>query len=464
MTNTTAILITLIIYKVVLILIGLWANKRTQSTSDYFLGGRKLGPWVAALSASASSSSAWTLLGVSGAAYLWGLPAIWLFPATLSGFMLNWFWVAPRLSVHGQKVGAITLTDVLATSDGGETVKELRWMASAIILFCFVFYVASQFDAAGQSFQSTFGMDKNSSIILGAGIILIYTLLGGFWAVSVSDTLQGIMMALSAIILPIVAVTNAGVEAMINNLSGQALFSSHTGMGGIIALGFILGTMGIGIAYPGQPHVVNRFMAIEGDKKIKQGRAIAIGWALIIYPGMIFLGWAGRVITDIAGHEQILIVLGNQLLPPVLAGIILAAVLSAIMSTADSQLLVAASSVSHDLKERKEEHSLHHTRIVVTIICVVAVVMAIAVDKSIYSRVLFAFSAMGAAFGPLLLGRMLGGVPRIHAIAAMFSGFVLTLIFYYIDFKPEGNPLERLVPFAVAMLIVQLGRQYKKQK
>ncbi|MDP6276786.1 MAG: sodium/proline symporter [Candidatus Marinimicrobia bacterium] len=459
MTKPTAILVTLVIYKIVLILIGLWANKRTKSTSDYFLGGRKLGPWVAALSASASSSSAWTLLGVSGAAYLWGLPAIWLFPATLSGFMINWFYIAPRLSVHGAKVGAITLTDVLATDDNGLSIKELRWLASVIILFCFVFYIASQFDAAGQSFQFTFGMDKNISILLGAGIILIYTLLGGFWAVSVSDTLQGIMMALSAIILPIVAVSQAGLGNIVASFSNQSIFSSPSGMGGIVALGFIFGTLGIGIGYPGQPHVVNRFMAIEPGEKVRQGRMIAIGWALIIYPGMIFLGWAGRILMDIAGHEQILIVMGNQLLPPVLAGIILAAVLSAIMSTADSQLLVAASSVSHDLKSSGEEFSLNQTRIVVAVICVIAVFMAIFVDKSIYSRVLFAFSAMGAAFGPLLIGRMQGGVPKINAISAMAVGFFGTLLFYYSEMKPEGNPLERLIPFALAFIIVQMGRK-----
>ncbi|MBT4065455.1 MAG: sodium/proline symporter [Candidatus Marinimicrobia bacterium] len=459
MTKPTAILVTLVIYKIVLILIGLWANKRTKSTSDYFLGGRKLGPWVAALSASASSSSAWTLLGVSGAAYLWGLPAIWLFPATLSGFMINWFYIAPRLSVHGAKVGAITLTDVLAKDDNGFSIKELRWLASVIILFCFVFYIASQFDAAGQSFQSTFGIDKNISIILGAGIILIYTLLGGFWAVSVSDTIQGIMMALSAIILPIVAVSQAGLGNIVASFSNQSIFSSPSGMGGIVALGFIFGTLGIGIGYPGQPHVVNRFMAIEPGEKVRQGRMIAFGWALIIYPGMIFLGWAGRILMDIAGHEQILIVMGNQLLPPVLAGIILAAVLSAIMSTADSQLLVAASSVSHDLKSSGEEFSLNQTRIVVAVICVISVFMAIFVDKSIYSRVLFAFSAMGAAFGPLLIGRMQGGVPKNNAISAMAVGFFGTLLFYYSDMKPEGNPLERLIPFSLAFIIVQMGRK-----
>ena len=459
MTKPTAILVTLVIYKIVLILIGLWANKRTKSTSDYFLGGRKLGPWVAALSASASSSSAWTLLGVSGAAYLWGLPAIWLFPATLSGFMINWFYIAPRLSVHGAKVGAITLTDVLAKDDNGFSIKELRWLASVIILFCFVFYIASQFDAAGQSFQSTFGIDKNISIILGAGIILIYTLLGGFWAVSVSDTIQGIMMALSAIILPIVAVSQAGLGNIVASFSNQSIFSSPSGMGGIVALGFIFGTLGIGIGYPGQPHVVNRFMAIEPGEKVRQGRMIAFGWALIIYPGMIFLGWAGRILMDITGHEQILIVMGNQLLPPVLAGIILAAVLSAIMSTADSQLLVAASSVSHDLKSSGEEFSLNQTRIVVAVICVISVFMAIFVDKSIYSRVLFAFSAMGAAFGPLLIGRMQGGVPKNNAISAMAVGFFGTLLFYYSDMKPEGNPLERLIPFSLAFIIVQMGRK-----
>ena len=391
MDSSLAILITLIFYKVILIIIGIWANRRTNNTSDYFLGGGKLGPWVAALSASASSSSAWTLLGVSGAAYLWGLPAIWLFPATLSGFIINWLYIAPRLSSYGRKINALTLTDVLATDQNGESIRLIRWIASSIILFCFIFYIASQFDAAGQSFQSTFGIKKNISILIGATIILVYTLLGGFWAVSVTDTLQGVMMAISAIILPIVAIIHVGLNDILSNLSNQSLFLSPAGFGGIISLGFILGTMGIGIGYPGQPHVVNRFLAIKPGQSIKDGRKIAIVWALIIYPGMILLGWAGRLLVDIPKNEQILIEMSNQLLPPVIAGIILASVLSAIMSTADSQLLVAASSISHDLKGKNDEFSLKDTRIVVAVICVLAVAMAIFVDKTIYSRVLFAF-------------------------------------------------------------------------
>jgi sodium/proline symporter len=198
-------------------------------------------------------------------------------------------------------------------------------------------------------------------------------------------------------------------------------------------------------------------MALESGDKVKKARLIAICWALIIYPGMILLGWSGRVLVDIAGYEQILIVLGNQLLHPIFAGIILAAVLSAIMSTADSQLLVAASSISYDLKDKNENHSLFNTRIIVVLICLIAVLMAIFVDKSIYSRVLFAFSAMGAAFGPLLLGRLQGKVKDINALVAMGTGFFMTLIFYYSSLKPEGNPLERLVPFIMAYIIVQLG-------
>ncbi|SVC37793.1 uncharacterized protein METZ01_LOCUS290647, partial [marine metagenome] len=391
MDSSLAILITLIFYKVILIIIGIWANRRTKNTSDYFLGGGKLGPWVAALSASASSSSAWTLLGVSGAAYLWGLPAIWLFPATLSGFVINWFYIAPRLSSYGRNINALTLTDVLATDQNGESIRLIRWIASSIILFCFIFYIASQFDAAGQSFQSTFGIKKNISILIGATIILVYTLLGGFWAVSVTDTLQGIMMAISAIILPFVAIMHVGFNNIISNLSIQSLFLSPAGFGGIISFGFIIGTMGIGIGYPGQPHVVNRFLAIKPGQSIKDGKIIAIVWALIIYPGMILLGWAGRLLVDIPKNEQILIEMSNQLLPPVIAGIILASVLSAIMSTADSQLLVAASSISHDLKGKSDEFSLKDTRIIVAVICVLAVAMAIFVDKTIYSRVLFAF-------------------------------------------------------------------------
>ncbi len=477
MNQSSSIIFVLLLYKAVLIGFGIWASRRTHDTADYLLGGRKLGPWVAAISASASSSSAWTLLGVSGAAYLYGLSAIWLLPATLSGFLINWILIAPRLASHSRKINALTLTDVLATDDELQSSMSLRWISSLVILFCFVFYIASQFDAAGQSFQSVFGLEKQTSILFGAGIILLYTLLGGFWAVSLTDTFQGIMMALASFILPLVAFLSVGPVALWEMLSSQSALLSPSGAGGILALGYILGTLGIGIGYPGQPHVVNRFMAIEESNtsesgasgssasgtsnslNIQKARKIAIGWACIIYPGMIVLGWSGRLLLDIPAHEQILIEMSTALFPPIVSGIILAAVLSAIMSTADSQLLVASSSVSHDLRKGDKEWSVFQTRIAVVVICALSVAMALFVDKSIYSRVLFAFSAMGSAFGPLLIGRLQGGVRSGYAIAAVLAGFLLTLFFYYLPFQSEGSPLERLVPFVASFGIVQLGRR-----
>jgi sodium/proline symporter len=193
---TSSVLTTLIAYNAILIGVGLWANSRTQDVEGFYLGGRGLGPWVAAISASASSSSAWTLLGVSGAAYAWGLPALWLFPATVGGFLFNWSFVAPRLRSLSASEGSVTLSEMLAPKGLGELRQLVLRVAAAIIVFSFIFYIASQFEAAGKAFESVFGLPKSISILIGAGIVLVYTLLGGFWAVSVTDSVQGILMDL----------------------------------------------------------------------------------------------------------------------------------------------------------------------------------------------------------------------------------------------------------------------------
>lgn len=207
MTETGAILVTLVVYKVLLVGIGVVANRRTHDTADFFLGGRSMGPWVAALSASASSSSAWSLLGVSGAAYAWGLSAIWLLPACVGGFALNWFVIAPRLRAHSAETGALTVTDVLVGPRRPNAERAVRiWVArvaSAIVLVSLLVYVASQFHGAGKTFAETFGMDLRAAVLLGAGIVAIYTLLGGFWAVSITDTLQGVVMAIAAVAVPV---------------------------------------------------------------------------------------------------------------------------------------------------------------------------------------------------------------------------------------------------------------------
>ncbi|MEM7278456.1 MAG: sodium/proline symporter, partial [Pseudomonadota bacterium] len=377
-------LITLIVYACLLLGIGLWAQRRTHSNSDYLLGGRALGPWVAGISASASSSSAWTLLGVSGAAYYWGLSAIWLFPATLGGFLINWLVVAPRLQAISQKTGALTLSEVLAPAELNARRAIVLRVAAMIILFSFVFYIASQFEGAAKAFDVYFGWPRELGILLGVAVVLAYTLLGGFWAASVSDTLQGLMMSAAALILPIAALIHFGgaggfMEAFDSSATASA--GALTGeFGGVAALLFVLGTLGIGLGYPGQPHVVNRFMALKDESSLRRARVIALTWAVLIYSGMLIVGWSARsIIGELADGEQALFLLSEQLLPAVVSGVLLAAVLSAIMSTADSQLLVAASTLSHDwnLAQRGQASSMGHSRGLLIVLCVLSALLAI---------------------------------------------------------------------------------------
>ncbi|MBT8130645.1 MAG: sodium/proline symporter [Gammaproteobacteria bacterium] len=460
MSKIQVILLTLIVYKITLIVIGLWAQRRTRNNTDFFLGGRRLGPVVAAISASASSSSAWTLLGVSGAAYTWGLSAIWLFPATVGGFLVNWLWVAPRLMPVSRASGALTLPEFLAgqSSLRGVILK----ITTAIILFSFLFYIAAQFQAAGDAFASTFDMSMQAAVLIGAAIVLLYTLLGGFWAVSVTDTLQGLLMALTAIILPVSALLAVGgFTDLMNGLGrvGDLASLSPTGKhAGIAAAGFVAGTLGIGLGYPGQPHVVNRFMALRDETALRHATVIAIVWAVIVYAGMILLGLCGRVLIEGQGSgEQVFFVLSDQLFPPVVAGVMIAAVLSAIMSTADSQLLTAASSVSHDLRLVRKDSGLRYTRIVVVVLSVAAVALALLAPQSIFSRVLFAWHAIGSAFGPIVFLRLAGfDIAARALVASMLCGFFLTVFLYWMPDTP-GDFAERLMPFMLALLIAGTG-------
>lgn len=455
------ILYTLIAYGIVLLGIGFWAQGRNRDNTDYFLGGRRFGPWLAALSGSASSSSAWTLLAVSGAAYTWGLSALWLFPATLSGFLINWFLIAPRLRVLSRETGAITLAEIVAPAEFGAARKTVLRVAAAIVLFCFIFYIASQFEGAGKAFQSHFGWPREAAILSGVAIVLAYTFLGGFWAVSVSDMVQGLMMAAAAVLVPLAALfALGGPGALVSALAASASPAelSLTGAyGGAMGIAFVLGTLGIGLGYPGQPHVVNRFMALRDEPALRRGRVIAISWAVLVYGGMLLLGLCARVLYDIADGEQVLFEVSARVLPPFVAGIVLAAVLSAIMSTADSQLLVAASSVAHDWHAGTPGRTsrLSASRATVVLLCVAAALLAIFVAEDIFTRVLFAWHAVGSAFGPLVLMRVLGyHVSARGTLATLLTGFGLTVLLHWLPHTP-GDAAERLLPLAVALLIAR---------
>jgi sodium/proline symporter len=464
MSHGQAVLVTLILYKLVLVGLGLLSQRRVRDGVDFFLGGRGLGPTVAAISASASSSSAWTLLGVSGAAYAWGLSAVWLFPACVGGFALNWYGLARRLRSASRSSGAVTVTEVLAGPPGQSLHGAITRVAAFIVLFSLSFYVASQFQAAGKAFHETFQWGMTESILLGSAVVILYTLLGGFWAVSLTDTLQGLVMAATAAVLPVAALVAVGgpgdlLQAMRSIEVGDFL-SLTRNWAGPAGVGFVLGVLGIGLGYPGQPHVVNRFMALQpGERPLRRARWMAMAWAVVVYAGMLLLGWCGRVLYPALADREVLFVRAtNDLFPPVLAGVMLAAVLSAIMSTADSQLLVAGSAVTQDLKlgGPTARTMLRRSRLVVVLLSVGAVGAALYGSQEIFSRVLFAWSAMGAAFGPALLVTVLRGPPAPgRVLAAMVLGFVLSVTAYNLALPASHKGFwERVVPFAVATAIL----------
>lgn len=464
MDYTTTVLITLILYKIVLVGIGFYANQKTSSTEDYFIGGRGLGPWVAAISSAASASSAWTLLGMSGAAYAMGLSALWIVPAVVGGYMFNWLWLAPKLQKKAAAEQSVTLSELLANGSGKLT-RPILWLCSLCIVFAFTFYIAAQFQAAGTTFASTFDVSMEGSILLGTTIILIYTLLGGFWAVSITDTLQGLLMALAGLVLPVAGLIAIGGPSelwqQMHNVFTTTQMSLTGEHSGLVAIAFIFGLLGIGLGNPGQPHVVNRMMALRDEKSVQQAKFIAIGWSAIVITGMLIVGWCAKVLIEpVANSEQALLDVTNLLFPPVVAGIIIAAILSAIMSTADSQLLVSASAISYDISENKNnKHSLLYSRLTVVIMCVISMLIALYAPDDIFSRVLFAWNALGAAFGPLLIVKVISkSVDGRYAFAAIFTGFTLSVILSLFPSAP-GDYLERIIPFVLAFIIAWLGRR-----
>jgi len=466
MEKTTIVALTLGGYQLLLVAIGIWASSRTKSTEDFFLGGRMLGPVVAAISYSASASSAWTLLGVSGAAYVLGVSVVWIAAGSISGMLVAWFWIGPRLMAYSRERGQITLTEFLADDISGGLRRWIVAAASVIIIFSFIFYVAAQFQGAGHTFASSFGLSMTSSIILGAVIIMVYTLLGGFWAVCVTDAVQGGLMGLTALLLPWVAMNEAGgfgeFYAALSAVSSPQQLSFTAGNATLVALGMILGGLSISFGTYGQPHLLVRFMALRDEKSLRQARLITIVWYLVVFGGMCILGLVGHVLQPaIDNPETVLFVLTDNLFTPIVGALLLAAVLSAIMSTADSQLLVAASAIAHDLGlgRRRAQRSLLISRLTIIVLVTLAVAVALYLPERIFSRVLFAWIALGSAFGPTVFLRLAGArLQPAGVLLSILTGFTLAVIFYLLPDTP-GDVLERMAPFCAALAVLLFFRQ-----
>jgi sodium/proline symporter len=440
-------------YCAAMLAIGAWAARRTRDAEEFFLGGRRLGPWLAALSQGATQSSAWTMVGVSGAAFAWGLPAVWIWLSVVAGYAVNWFWIAPRLRRLSVEEGSLTLVQLLAGRAGGPRAALLRRSASAVIVFSFLFYVAAQFQAAGQAFALALDLPLAACVLAGSAIIVAYTLVGGFWAASVTDFVQALLMLLVAVLLPAAALLEAGGPGPLLQGLGAAPASAELfgGRDAAAAAAFVAGTMGIGLAAPGQPHVVNHFMAARDERALRQGGAIALAWIALVLAGMLVVGWSAHLLAfPPARAEDALFAAAGAWLPPLAAALVTVAVLAAIMSTVDSQLITATSSITLDWSGSGAPAK---ARAALLCFSVVAAAIALLAPATIYSRVLFAWNALGAAFGPLVVLTVMGRRPGPGAaLAGLWTGFALTVAFY-LAADAEGDVLERSVPFAVALAL-----------
>jgi len=438
MTADAGILAIVVIYMGILLGIGFYAARRTKSSEEYFLAGRSLGSWVTAISSTAASESGWVVLGAVGMTYKEGVTALWFAPGCLAGYWTNLYWLAPRLRREAERTGALTLPDLLAMRFGGDPRHLVRLTGVVVIFLCLAGYVAAQMTATGKAMEAILGVDYRTGIVAGGAMIVVYTLMGGFRAVSLTDFFQGLIMVGALVVMPILVVGKVGgYGAMLTRLAAvdPGLVSVTGNRSGFALFGFLVGLVGIGLGYPGQPHVLTRYMAASGDEKIRQTQVIAMVWGVLVFYGAGFLGLAGRILMPgLKDAEQLFPLLSRQLLHPLVAGVMLAAILSAIMSTVSSQLLVAASAISRDVfeqvlgKGRSARSSVLAGRITVLGLGLVALLVSIQDVRVVFWFVLFAWSGLGAAFGPvLLLGLYTDRLTRHGALAGMITGFVVTI-------------------------------------
>ncbi len=439
MTELTAVIGTVFFLYVLLMLgIGYVTSRNTHSPADFFLADRSLKAWVTAISSTASSESAWAVLGTVGLAYKDGLSALWFLPGCLLGYAINWFFIAERLRKHSHEEHALTIPDYLE-SHFKDTSNLLRIISVVIIFSCMMAYVAAQFTAIGKTFDAIFGISHLMSITVGGSIVIVYTMMGGFRAVVWTDFIQGIIMVLGIALLAIVAVWSlGGFSGMVQQVH-QASPDTLAWMGGKTTAAFfgsMVGLLGIGLGYPGQPHVINRYMAAKDTKTIERGVWIAISWGLIIYSSAIILGIAGNALfPGLEDPEHLFPRAADALLPTVVTAIVLTGVLAAIMSTVSAQIIVAAATVAHDVYTKIFNRTLSHqkilrvSRITILVLGLGAMAIALMETRVIFWFVLFAWSGLGASFGPVILFTLYSKNVTIQgAVAGMLTGFLTTIV------------------------------------
>ncbi|MBP3088989.1 sodium/proline symporter PutP [Corynebacterium sp. sy017] len=479
MSEHTWFIVAIIIYMATMLAIGYWSYRQTSEYDDYVLAGRGLNPFVAALSAGASDMSGWLLMGLPGALFVTGMSELWIAIGLLIGCWANWKWVAPRLRAYSEVADDSITIPSFFENRLKDNSHILRIASSVIIIVFFTFYVSSGMVSGGKYFESTFGANYIDGMLIVAVITVAYTFIGGFLAVSYTDAVQGSLMFISLVIVPVFALfylddpssiwtwaTEHDYGPYTEGIGNPQYFSMISG----VSAATIIGNLAWGLGYFGQPHIIVRFMALRTPADAKQGRLIGVGWMLLSIVGAIFVAIVGTAffgqneqfsISDQTAFETIFLDMGKILFHPLIAGLILTAVLAAIMSTISSQLLVTSSSLIEDIfklfkKEKLKENVLINlSRTAVVAVAVVAGVLALHPSDSILGLVSFAWAGFGSAFGPLVLFMLYWR--RLNtpgAVAGMLTGAVVS---YAWGSSALADDLYAMVPGFLSATVVTVA-------
>ena len=469
-------MISLAAYFIIMMMIGVYAyRKSTSDVSEYMLGGRQLHPAVGALSAGASDMSGWMLMGLPGAIYVSGFSAAWIAVGLVIGAYLNYRFVAPRLRVYTELADdSITIPDFFENRFN-DTSHALRVISALVIIIFFTVYTSSGIVAGGKLFESAFGLNYQLGLFVTAGVVLAYTVIGGFLAVSLTDFVQGCIMFIALVLVPLIAFFAIGglagaeqsilgatqtVDGAVRNAQFFNWWTEDMTIIGLISL------LAWGLGYFGQPHIIVRFMAIRSLKDVATARFIGMSWMLVTVIGAVLVGYVGLAYvqqndlqTTLTDPEAIFILLSQALFHPLVAGFLLAAILAAIMSTISSQLLVSSSSITEDVyktffkREASQSELVLVGRIATVVVCLVAIALAFNPNSNILDLVANAWAGFGSAFGPIiLLSLFWRGLTRDGALAGMITGAVVVLFWLYVPVLPSEGGALPLESFIYAMI------------
>ncbi|PLX09504.1 MAG: sodium/proline symporter PutP [Marinilabiliales bacterium] len=438
MPENTYIIISFSLYLLIMLAICVYFYFKTKNLSDYILAGRSLNPWVTSLSAQASDMSGWLLMGLPGYAFVAGIEAGWIALGLAIGTYINWKFIAKRLRITTEKFGdAITLPDYFEKRFNDKS-RVLRMVSAIFILIFFMIYTSSGFVAGAKLFNQVFGISYQNALLIGVFIIIGYTFLGGFNAVSWTDFIQGLMMFLAVVAIPIIGIFKVdNIHQRVIEINPNFMNQFIDTDGNPLSAIAITSLLAWGLGYFGQPHILARFMAIKSADKIKKARIIAMVWVVISLAGALLVGIIGATwVTNVTRDtETIFMILINGFTHPAIAGLLLAAILAAVMSTADSQLLVTSSSLVEDFykivirKNASDREQVWISRLAVLLVAISAYLIARNPNGSVLNLVSYAWAGFGAAFGPLVIFSLYWkSMTRWGALAGLISGGVTVIV------------------------------------